>query len=547
MEKSEKFGFNLPSGDADDIADISQISNNFRIIEEKIYSKNEEKDNLDKKQDLLKSGENIKTVNGESVLGKGNIEIEVPTIKIDQIYIPTSENAQSGKAVAEAVQRPKILDYITYEFVDKGSENGTITITACDTNIMGDFEIPSSIVVTQKISDGQGNSFFSTRLYPVTVIGDNAFYECSKLANLSIPNGVTTIGNRAFNSCYMLKNIAIPDSVTTIGDNAFGSCYALKNISLGNGVTTIGNGAFATYSELSNITIPASVTKIGDNAFGGNALTDVYYKGTKEQWETIEIGENNDWVNTATIHYNQELATEDYVNNNFANALKSTKTDKVIAISDISPIEHKLKVKLSGEIEDFSGVTVSRYSKNLFDGNIDLGLRLQNKVVTEAKPETYGYKIIKSKPNTNYTVSWYGNYFADEAIIRIGTFTEYPKIGDVANQVVYKDTSLANSFSFTTGDNDNYLFLYFIRYNKTEGIELQAEVGEKSTEYEPYIDPQETLANADGTVDGLTSVYPTTVLATDNNMVTIECEYNRDIVKAFEQLQQAIISLGGNV
>ena len=41
MEKSVKFGFNLPSRDGDDIADINQISENFRIIEEKIYNKDE--------------------------------------------------------------------------------------------------------------------------------------------------------------------------------------------------------------------------------------------------------------------------------------------------------------------------------------------------------------------------------------------------------------------------------------------------------------------------------------------------------------------------
>ena len=52
------------------------------------------------KQDKLVSGENIKYINGESVLGSGNIEIQV---EVDQTYSPTSANAQSGKAVAEAI------------------------------------------------------------------------------------------------------------------------------------------------------------------------------------------------------------------------------------------------------------------------------------------------------------------------------------------------------------------------------------------------------------------------------------------------------------
>ena len=57
------------------------------------------------KQDSLVSGTNIKTINNQSILGSGNITIEGGSdVEVDQIYLPTSENAQSGKAVAEAVE-----------------------------------------------------------------------------------------------------------------------------------------------------------------------------------------------------------------------------------------------------------------------------------------------------------------------------------------------------------------------------------------------------------------------------------------------------------
>ena len=56
------------------------------------------------KQDSLVSGTNIKTINNQSILGSGNITIEGGSdVEVDQNYNPTSENAQSGKAVAEAV------------------------------------------------------------------------------------------------------------------------------------------------------------------------------------------------------------------------------------------------------------------------------------------------------------------------------------------------------------------------------------------------------------------------------------------------------------
>lgn len=58
---------------------------------------------------------------------------------------------------------------------------------------------------------------------------------------------------------------------------------------------------------------------------------------------------------------------------------------------------------------------------------------------------------------------------------------------------------------------------------------------------------EEYTPTADGTVNGVTSLYPCTKLSTDMEDIIIDCEYNRDINKAFEELQQAIISLGGNV
>lgn len=85
-------------------------------------------------------------------------------------------------------------------------------------------------------------------------------------------------------------------------------------------------------------------------------------------------------------------------------------------------------------------------------------------------------------------------------------------------------------------------------YDKPHTISnIQIELGDTATDYMPYVEPTEYTPNADGTVDGITSLYPTTILSTDTDGVTIDCEYNRDINKAFAELHAAIISLGGNV
>lgn len=74
----------------------------------------------------------------------------------------------------------------------------------------------------------------------------------------------------------------------------------------------------------------------------------------------------------------------------------------------------------------------------------------------------------------------------------------------------------------------------------------QIELGSTATEYEPYKTPTEYTPAADGTVSGVKSLYPTTTLMNNTAGVIIDAEYNRDINKAFAELQQAILSMGGN-
>ena len=101
----------------------------------------------------------------------------------------------------------------------------------------------------------------------VTGIGCYAFFDCTDLTSVTIPDSVTGIGDFAFSGCYGLKSVTIPDSVTEIGDFVFSACTGLQDITIGNGVTSIGWGTFSMCHSLVSITIPDSVTSIGDSAF----------------------------------------------------------------------------------------------------------------------------------------------------------------------------------------------------------------------------------------------------------------------------------------
>ena len=100
----------------------------------------------------------------------------------------------------------------------------------------------------------------------ITTIGSRAFYTCSALISVTIPNSVTEIGDRAFEGCSALTSVTIPNSVTTIGEGAFVDCR-LTSVTIPNSVTKISASAFSLCVSLASVTIPNSVKNIGILAF----------------------------------------------------------------------------------------------------------------------------------------------------------------------------------------------------------------------------------------------------------------------------------------
>ena len=174
----------------------------------------------------------------------------------------------------------------------------------------------------------------------VTSIGDYAFEACYKLTSVTIPSSVTNIGKYVFSNCYNLTGIfvnqnnpnyasesgclynksktkliqypignsrnsfTIPDGVTSIGDFSFGNCERLTSVTIPDGVTSIDYQAFSGCKELRTVTIPVSVTSIGHIAFANcRSLSDVYYGGSKKQWNSFAFGVGNDELLSATIHF----------------------------------------------------------------------------------------------------------------------------------------------------------------------------------------------------------------------------------------------------
>lgn len=151
-------------------------------------------------------------------------------------------------------------------------------------------------------------------MFDYATAGDSPIYGyVSDIKRVVIENGVTTIETFFFCECEELTSVIIPDSVTFISHGAFLYCPKLTSITIGKGVTTIDKNVFSACGNLSSVTIHKGVVSIGARAFNECVkLTDVYYEGTKSEWEGIAIGDGNDCLLNATLHCEYEDNSSKY-------------------------------------------------------------------------------------------------------------------------------------------------------------------------------------------------------------------------------------------
>jgi hypothetical protein len=161
------------------------------------------------------------------------------------------------------------------------------------------FEKPSGAVVVPDSVPFDGN------MRAVTVVAHYAFYKCTEITSVTLPDSIIAIGTKAFYHCESLATVTIPGSVSTIGDWAFAGCHNLQLVQLGEGVETIGSCAFLECGNLcyinypstlkviesfafqydsllsSNLNLPDGFTTMGEVAFGDNqSLTSAQLPGT---------------------------------------------------------------------------------------------------------------------------------------------------------------------------------------------------------------------------------------------------------------------------
>ncbi|MGN1348510.1 MAG: leucine-rich repeat protein, partial [Acutalibacteraceae bacterium] len=293
-------------------------------------------------------------------------------IGLKQITIPNSvknigENAFGSCTGLTSVTIPNSVKSMSYAF-QECTNLASVTIESGVTNI--------------------GNGTFSecTGLTSITIpnsvksIGNHAFDECSGLKSVIIDNGVTSIGKYAFYECTGLKKIIIPDSVKSIGENAFYKCTGLTSVAIGSGVKSIGKNAFYRCTNLISIAIGSGVTSIGEEFDGCTGLKriaipdsvksidegafynceklkDVYYYGTKEQWENIRGIADNYVLLETNIHYEHAHTYKTTINpaSTTKDSQKVTACSVCGAVSKATTIYRVSSIKLSTTSYTYNG------------------------------------------------------------------------------------------------------------------------------------------------------------------------------------------------
>lgn len=172
----------------------------------------------------------------------------------------------------------------------------------------------SSYIAKLEEYDGDDSEF---------VIPDTITYDSTDVS-------VIEIMFNAFTAQNTLETITLGANIKTIGYSAFMSCKSLNTVYLNEGLTTIDGYAFAK-SSITTITIPESVTdiepanfldctnlesvillskdiSIGKESFSNNtSFKYLYFYGTKEEYETLNINDsNNTYLTSDTIYYYSE-------------------------------------------------------------------------------------------------------------------------------------------------------------------------------------------------------------------------------------------------
>lgn len=257
-------------------------------------------------------------------------------------------------------------------------------------------------------------------------------------------------------------------------------------------------------------------------------------------------------------------AAQKYIDNGytlFSNALTADKSGRIVRISDISPIQEQIDVKVVSNNPDLDLLTVGvktrgknliphKYSDTTFTTNgITFTLNEDGTVLAKGTATANAMFFINATTPEGSTLFKAGTYFVSGCPSGGSAYSYYFNVRAQDQSAAYNDTGNGCLMKL---EKDTRIVL-LVRVNKGTAIpdgilfKPQIELGGQPTGYEKAAAAIDWQVEQDGSIYNFTPFGETTTIEVETPEVEANVKYNRDINKAFEELQRVIISLGGNV
>ena len=184
------------------------------------------------------------------------------------------------------------------------------------TNIIGDYEesyfgdysnltdaqLPESLTIIGGYVFLNCKKLQTVSMPGVNIIDSAAFNGCVSLETVDLPEGLSKIGSGAFEKCELLTNVILPESLSVLEGYAFYNCKCLKELTIPANINKIGASLFENCTNLKKVVMYEGVSEIGECAFKNcSSLRTVYFAGSKKQWNSMNIGTENDGLLSAKI------------------------------------------------------------------------------------------------------------------------------------------------------------------------------------------------------------------------------------------------------
>lgn len=312
------------------------------------------------------------SIDGKSVLSIGKAFIAHCT-DIKELVLPGNLTNIGDSAFRHCTSLAKLHLPATLQSVGKNAFANCVSLT----NFTCDKDNPYLTIENGILYDRQKSKVIAAptctavRLPDtVTTVGAYAFHYNNALTSVSLGAGAETLEEGAFSHCEKLVSANL-GAVKTIGKSVFEGCKALTHIFIPGSVEKIESLAFC-LSGLRTIRIDIGIREIGKNVFYDCPLTDIYYCGSEEQWNSVRKNDSAIPKN-AVVHFNCGLKSGE-VQGDVNGDGKTDNIDAALILrydagiaAEAAHINARGDVNRDGEADNLDAALILRYDAGMIN------------------------------------------------------------------------------------------------------------------------------------------------------------------------------------